>query len=80
MIFWKLEVDLEVFLGSDGPYAVDGRVVRAAVVQPVGADVGSADEVLRKLRHQGFFLKLKLNETFSLTGFLIQKGHFSAMI
>ena len=46
MIFWKLEVDLEVFLGSDGPDAVDGRVVRAAVVQPVGADVGSADEVL----------------------------------
>ena len=80
MIFWKLEVDLEVFLGSDGPYAVDGRVVRAAVVQPVGADVGSADEVLRKLRHQGFFFKFELNKTFGLKVFKIQKGPSSLMI
>lgn len=54
VIFRKLEVDLEVFLSPDGPDAVDGRVVGAAVLQSVGADVGSADEVLPVKMHPGF--------------------------
>ena len=48
VIFRELEVDLEIFFGSDGPHAVDGSVVRPAVLQPVGADVGSPDEVLKQ--------------------------------
>jgi hypothetical protein len=48
MIFWKLEVDLEIFFGPDGPHAVDRGVVRPAVLQPVRADVGGAYKVLHE--------------------------------
>jgi hypothetical protein len=49
VIFWELNVNFEVFLGSDGPHAIDGGVVGPAVLQPVGTDVGSADEVLGQM-------------------------------
>jgi hypothetical protein len=63
VVLWKLEVDLEVLLGPDCPHAVDGGVVRAAVLQSVGADVGGADKVLG-----GQCYKTQFHNNFNHTG------------
>ena len=76
VVLWKLEVDLEVFLGSDGPDAIDGRVVGAAVLQSVGADVGRADEILQTKGND--VTKLRIFQKTNLI--LIQVCHYSTFL
>ena len=55
LIIRELQIHLERLWHPDGPHAVDGRVVGQAVVDPVHADVGGADEVLEAARLERAF-------------------------